>query len=298
MPSPGWLSVQKIKKMIPRPLYPLAKSTYDTVLNNIYAIKLFSLKLKIKSQYSKSFKFDIHPEDEMYRYIHEAKGMVPNQARMRYFSIGKEVLEDLENILKEVKFSVTSKKRILEFASGYGKVTRFLVSHYEPKSITVSDISQEAVDFNIQTFQTNGFFSVSNPKDLDHNNKYDLIIVISLFSHLPQKSCEAWLCKLYDLLEKNGLLIFTTHGMSILESLPTEMRQNDVVQVADGFYYREANETFGRLHPKEYGTTYISERYIRHIIDVHCLGRLRAFFQRGMSSYQDTYVIQKHATTE
>lgn len=289
------VSLDRFKSRVPRPVYPFARAVYRAALNRYYGGRLAALKKELRAQFGEGLKFDISPLDEMYRLWAEGQHDVPNLARIKYFQNGRAVVLDLARILEQQLFTPFPQKRLLDFASGYGKVTRFLVTLFDPGQITVSDIDPRAVDFIRATFHTRGFPSVTSPSDLHHTEEYDLVLVISLFSHLPLEACEAWLVKLYGLLSPGGILLFTTHGISVYQSLEPGVREEDVRRITQGFYYRKANETFGRLDVAEYGTAYVSDDYIKELICSCRLGRLCGFYPRGIDDFQDVYVVQRPA---
>lgn len=71
----------------------------------------------------------------------------------------------------------------------------------------------------MRAFGVSGFYLAGAPKDLDVAERFNVICVASLFSHLPLTLWEDWLEKLHSMLAAGGLLIFSTHGLSCLESL-------------------------------------------------------------------------------
>ena len=73
---------------------------------------------------------------------------------------------------------------MLEFACGYGRNVRHLVRRFPRATITVSDIDGGAVAFASGRFGVCGRLSASEPEALLWDDRYDLIVVPSLFSHL------------------------------------------------------------------------------------------------------------------
>jgi hypothetical protein len=74
----------------------------------------------------------------------------------------------------------------LDFAAGYGRVTRWLVSAYG--TVTVAEIEQDMIDFHTREFGVQEFVSSTDPRMLFlHDQDYD-IFVFSLFTHLPDRT--------------------------------------------------------------------------------------------------------------
>jgi 2-polyprenyl-3-methyl-5-hydroxy-6-metoxy-1,4-benzoquinol methylase len=49
----------------------------------------------------------------------------------------------------------------------------------------VSDIDHRAVDFVKDKLGVRGFYSAPTAEQLSHDQRYDVIVAVSLFSHLP-----------------------------------------------------------------------------------------------------------------
>jgi SAM-dependent methyltransferase len=201
------------------------------------------------------------------------------------------LLTDVECILGRSGVSLPHVGSFLDFACGHGRLTRFLVHRLSRNRITVSDINKEAVDFVCSTFGVQGFYSVATPEKLSHDGCSDVIFVGSLFSHLPVTIWASWLSRLYGMLTKNGVLVFSTHGMDLYNQIAPAGRK-ELETDTEGFFYGEM--TFGGggiLPPTIYGTTYVSDSYVRQVVDSRALGNLIGFYPKGLSKLQDVYVI-------
>jgi SAM-dependent methyltransferase len=261
-----------LKTVIPESLRPIARHSYRSSLEAYYAIRLLFLRSTYRRCYGRNIITTIHPRDEMYRHHRQYSG--PLHAKYNYLATGHAIVVDLEAVLRGLGRSLENSRSLLEFACGYGRVTRFLVMCVPEHAITVSDIDHSAVDFNTSQFRTRGFYSVTNPDDLVHVDKYDIIFVVSLFSHLPFDNWGAWLKKLYTMLHEHGLIIFSTHGMSMLNEVPIEVKRR-LEAPAPGFCFLRVNETEGRLATDDYGTAYVDNDYVARVVAANKLGRIR-----------------------
>jgi SAM-dependent methyltransferase len=98
-------------------------------------------------------------------------------------------------LLERADQPLVKMNHVLEFASGHGRFTRHLVKAIGPGRVTVSDVVADAVDFARQSFGVQGFVSHAVPEQLAWPRRYDLVFVLSLFSHLPRGSWGAgWPC--------------------------------------------------------------------------------------------------------
>jgi SAM-dependent methyltransferase len=194
----------------------------------------------------------IHPEDEML--VRTLPGYAnPELARAVYLRQGHEIDSTVQSILD---WSQSGHRKhaanVLDFACGYGRATRFLVSQVNPSNVWVSDIDAGAVEFQKKQFGVNGFVSCHDPRDLLCEVRFDFICVASLFTHLPRPRFEDWLERLFELLRPKGLLAFSVHDAVLAggRTMPV-----------DGFMFVAESES-RTLAKEEYGSTYVSEAYV------------------------------------
>lgn len=201
----------------------------------------------------------IHPQDEM---LINAMAGLKNEglAKAVYFRQGYEINQTLQTVLDwKVQHSVPKDKshaHVLDFACGYGRATRFLVAEVNPGNVWASDIYAEAVEFQKATFGVNGFVSHHNPDAIVCDQRFDLIFVASLFTHLPQDRFEDWLKKLHSLLKPDGVVAFSVHDQTLAHGRAI----ND-----NGFLFLAESESRS-LDKNEYGSTYVTEGYLQDAV--------------------------------
>ena len=229
------------------------------------------------------FCMDIHPNDEMYLYLAEQPNRFPDPVRS-YFESGDNMMYEFQGFLAKIGRSLSDTKSFLEFACGYGRFTRFLTRSLLPSKITVSDIADEAVDFQIETFRVRGFCSQINPLDLSMPQKYEMVFAASFFSHLPLNTWRLWFRTLYDALDDSGVLIFSTHGPKCIPN-PKASPNLD-------FLYEPKSESKW-LSPNVYGTTYVTPEFVRGVV-LEETGELPILEQpQGLWKYQDVYAVAR-----
>lgn len=166
--------------------------------------------------------------------------------------------------------------RMLDFASGYGRLTRFLVHEHLADEITVSDILEGGMEFQASQFGVRTILSATDPDHFAAPDKYDLIFVASLFTHLPPATFTRWLLRLASLLTGNGLLIFTVHDESIAPHA-----------VENGISFESRSES-RVLDVDDYGSTWVTESYVREQVPE---GFACVRMPRALAEWQDVYVI-------
>ena len=108
----------------------------------------------------------------------------------------------------------------LEFASGYGCVTRHLIKEFVDARITACDIHDQALKFISEQLQLPIVRSSHNPEAFQTGRQFDAVFAISFFSHMPKTTWPLWLKALAQQVLQGGVLIFTTHGQASLLGAP------------------------------------------------------------------------------
>lgn len=213
--------------------------------------------------------------------LHAHRGSV-EAALVGYFQTGWMAAGLLRRVLRW-RFGERQGVRLLDFAAGYGRVSRYLRPGTERAQVTVADVDPEAVEFQRRRFGFEGFVSTSDPDDLAIESRFDAIFVASLFSHLPERRFAAWLRRLVVLLEPGGVLALSTHGAEAM--LPGR------TMPAGGFYFEPVSES-RRFAEDEYGSTWVTEEFVARAIAEACGGGASwRRFPRALWHSQDLWVV-------
>ena len=237
------------------------------------------------------FNVCISPEDEMFLFeLAQTDPPDVDQAVLRYFDSARLMLSEYRPIVEGIFGRFGEVDSVLEFACGHGRFTRALLQEVEPARLTVADIYEDAVAFQASQFGVRGLTSVRDPADYPDKDRYQLILVSSLFSHLPVDTFKQWLAKLYTLLDEDGVLVFSVHDEAILPA-PLELEAN-------GMLFIPQSESRS-LEPAQYGTTFVSERFMQRVIQEACPGS-GAFVRipKGLWRYQDLYVVSRNGNRD
>lgn len=222
----------------------------------------------------------IDDRDEMLSFLVQNLEGDRERALFGYFRSGLSVADTMLQILRW-RFGDLSGVRILDFASGYGRITRFLLRDLPPERVWISDVYAGGVRFQQERFGVHGIVSTVRPEDFRCAETFDAILVTSLFTHLPEERFVAWLRVLFGLLRPGGMVLFSTHDPGLLEPCP-EMPPS-------GLLFQETSES-GSLDTRDYGSTWVTEEFVRGAVarvepsaSVHRL-------ERGLCNYQDLYI--------
>ncbi len=196
----------------------------------------------------------VHRNDMMFAFHLHHHAPDAYQALYTYFKVGARIAHGLPQVLP----NAPGLKKILDFGSGYGRVSRFLTQFFPEAEIEVSELKESSVQFQTENLGFSGFSHGYRPEGFDCDKK-DLIIAVSVFSHLPQDLFKAWMSCLVAKLNPGGRLFFTYHGSE--ESEPA-------------YHYREESEDLLLAHTDDYlqdgssyGVSHISEAWLQKFFE-------------------------------
>ena len=228
----------------------------------------------------------VHPRDEMFLYNLMGGRNSQDCATVLYFLQGHQIFLTMRELAAWRFGSLSNVDGFLDFASGFGRGTRFLLNELPPSSIWVSDIQPDAVAFQMSTFGINGRVSGGSSEELRFDREFDVVAAVSFFSHLPHERFAGWIERLLQHVSPGGLFAFSTHGDHLLPAQPDRAPQTD------GVYLAESESS--RLDPMEYGTSYVREAFVRAAIRAAAGPSAAVYaFRRGICAHQDLYVIVK-----
>ena len=259
---------------------------------NVDLVENPAIKVLIRehAKFPEDFKLNICEDDEMYLFSLSNVKDDGDRALVRYYSIGRRILESVKQVVDWHFGSFENVPSFLDFACGYGRFTRFLIQEMPPDRIWVSDIYPKAVKFQTEYLGVNGIVSTGDPENYLIDRKFDCILANSFFSHMPERTFTSWLQNLYDLLTPNGILMFSVHDETL--------RLPHVEMPAKGILFSADSESQS-LDKEEYGTTYVTEKFVREMVDRISGGK--AFVHRlekGICRFQDLYVVANQLNQE
>ena len=231
----------------------------------------------------------VSKNDLMFQYsLYHLKSLTG--AYSSYLSIGLNGARIIRKLAKRKFGDLKKANSILDFASGYGRLTRFLVLETDPDKIWVSDIKEQANDFQEKQFGVHGVSSTYIPEEFKPGRKFDLIFVASLFSHLPEDTFRRWLKVLFDLITDRGVLAFTVHDMRL-----------EVSGTPGEFKYFESNEDLLFYEVEDiiedktkYGITFVTDHYMNALFESLGIGPMQHYrYEKALGQHQDMYVVTK-----
>lgn len=229
----------------------------------------------------------IHQQDLMFAHHLYHNPGEPARALAGYFRVGHRIAAGLARLSESPANSI---ERLLDFGSGYGRVSRFLPQHFPQAEIHISEIKEGAVRFQREQFGFQAHHHGPEPEVMA-GGPYDLIIALSVFTHLPEGNGKLWLKKLSECLQPGGQLIFTFNNI--------EAKPSGISDQPDYHFYRLSEDSNLNFFPdslrdtESYGSTYISAERLQSWLDApewhwHFLGH-------QLIPNQETVLLQRKA---
>jgi SAM-dependent methyltransferase len=211
-----------------------------------------------------------------------------------YISVGISAINNIETALELAGKKFSDVRYALDFPCGYGRVLRFLRVRIDPKQITACDINEEAVNFCVSEFGVEPIVSHQEFSKIPFTKHYTLIWAGSLVTHLNQNRFTQLMQMFYNILENNGILIFTTHGMYSIERIHTygvtfpEQSELKRSLNEDGFFFTPYPQS------QDYGISLCTEEYVLRLAQ-QTSGKLHllTYKYRGWDDHQDVYCFQR-----
>jgi SAM-dependent methyltransferase len=227
---------------------------------------------------------DIHPDDFIYRFLVNHPHFISDLNRvMYYFGDGANSAKKLFDLM--ARHGGWERPSVLEFASGYGCVTRHLVKNKEIDLFS-SDIHEQAIDFLTDKIGAKAILSASVPENFSTPQQFDVVFALSFFSHMPIATWARWLVRLTQATRPGGLIIFTTQGLLSAPFVKCEA----VPEI--GFWFKRESEQ-GDLSVDEYGQTVVTEEFVTKNVRTIAGVELVEVKTGGWWEHQDVYVLRK-----
>jgi SAM-dependent methyltransferase len=236
---------------------------------------------------------EIHEDDFIYKYLLDHSGLNQNEVPALYFKTGKASAEMLRDVLRDkISLPPQTQFELLEFASGYGGVTRHLGFLLPEATVTACDIHQQAVDFIIAKIGVNAVISNSRPSAFELDNRFDVVFALSFFSHMPVRTFGPWLKALFRHVKPGGQLMFTTHG----EASNRLLWKDTIAFDSHGFYFMPISEQ-GDIDTSEYGTAICKSKFVMAQVKKYLNSAEPQFIEGLWWGHQDLYIFRKPVIT-
>jgi SAM-dependent methyltransferase len=229
----------------------------------------------------------VSSEDDMM--AHSTPGGVSH-----YFQVGVSAIELITEAMVLARRAAFP--RVLDFPCGGGRVTRHLVKFFPDSEISVSDVErakQAAVvaQFGVRPVECPSDFSAPLPE------RYDLVFVGSLLSHLDERMTVRALDFFISGLAPDGILVLTTVGRytATAASAGATKWHHPISRAIrsmnrSGFGYLELDRT---RYGVSYGATFAAPSWFLRLIESRADATVLGYKERAWDGNMDALIVQK-----
>lgn len=235
----------------------------------------------------------------IYGRIHPNDLMFSTDSPSYYRQVGYEAVGCVEEALSLTGKNLTDVNALLDFGSGFGRVTRVFAQKMPPSKISVFDVDFQgpafcSSEFGVKLLHFNGDWNAVP------FSKYDVIWAGSVFTHLSLKYSKEMLQLLTTILASDGLLVFTTHGEIALKKLMNGdygfhfskySKKVESEFASKGFSF----VPYSYYQDKNVGMTWITKENMVSLVDDAFNGELRLmkFKPGGWMNHQDVFMYYR-----
>ena len=224
----------------------------------------------------------------------------PDQwTRRRYLQVGSDALRLIVAAL--ISAGRPLPKRILDFPSGSGRVTRHLRAFFPDAEIWASDIHPNHLAFCAERFGVRTHLSVEDFSQLAFDAEFDLVFCGSLMTHLPECDARAALALIIRTLGPAGIALVTFHGRhsSHVQRHQWKYVDDDSFQIAEGaaaiagFGFVEYGERQREQlpTPSRYGISLTKPHWAIAELEADSSIRILGYSERAWDDHQDVLVF-------
>lgn len=189
-----------------------AKLVHDTLLK-LSAIRNKQANNNLKKAYPT---FLLPPDTLLYE--------TSNLNFASYFLSGQEAAAEIHSFC--TLFHPGPVQSILDWGCGTGRVTRHLPAYFPETSITGIDANPICIDWLQNNIPSINWVSGSYQIENNHlPGRYDVLIALSVLTHLPAADQPIWMKQLHSQIETNGLMWMSTHGAHYYHQLTPKQYQ-------------------------------------------------------------------------
>jgi SAM-dependent methyltransferase len=183
-----------------------------------------------------------------------------------YRQNAEEIVYQIGDSLAKAGREWESVSAALEVGCGYGRIVRELQKRLPAERIYVSDVIDEGARFTAAEFGVHKM-PVAEEAGPEWNERFDLIYLLSVYTHLPEAVIKKHLSRMEALLAPGAVFIFTTHGRGSAENAERYnqywLDKNNVLARVerDGYYFERYPYYYD-----EYGLTWLTPPAVERLI--------------------------------
>ena len=205
-----------------------------------------------------------------------------NSSRAQFLAIGRRCAADLVACFEHARDPGAKYPVWLDFGCGCGRIARHLLSNPEIDRFVGTDIDTALVSWCARHLPGRWEASSLEPPLLLPEASIDVVVAVSVFTHLPQGLQRQWLAELHRVLRPGGLLLVSTHPPSHASHLPAPYALDPQIVEVEGFAHVPSAGAFNHQ------SSFQSRGYMQRTWSPRF--RLVQFIPSGLAGYQDLSV--------
>lgn len=207
--------------------------------------------------------------------------------KRQYLEIGREVCDNISTVLTGVGRNLHDFRSIYDFGCGCGRTLRWLKDIVSDCRLFGSDVDAEAVGWCQKhlDFAECRINTALPPTDYP-NNSFDLVIAISVATHLSEEYNQRWLEELKRVLRTGGIALISVHGLPAAQDKlsPTDLEHLK----KEGVFF--CSDSFWKLYfPDFYQTCFHTPDYIRENWSRYF--EVIGHVEKGINNWQDLVIL-------
>jgi SAM-dependent methyltransferase len=125
------------------------------------------------------------------------------------------------------------------------------------------DVNCQMIEWNKNNLPAIDFSCINSLPPTNYSNwNFDLIFGISIFTHLSRESHFLWINELHRILNKNGILLLTTHGSFYKNKLSLgELKKFDAGEIVERNNAKEGLRIYTTFHPPIFIQKLIQDKF-------------------------------------
>jgi SAM-dependent methyltransferase len=217
---------------------------------------------------------------------HLRRRVSQTSSRREFESAGERVAADVMRAFESSQRVGREYRRWLDFGCGSGRIERHVARLAGACEMYGADVDREAISW-LARRRPDGRFSVidSAPPTPFPSSFFDVIYVISVFTHFDEAAEGAWLAELVRLLAPGALLIVSTLSPNLTFERP-DLTESQLCELQrTGFLFAPGKSRFNE------NTAFATRARLESVWGARL--ELRSFEEHGLARYQDLSVWEK-----
>lgn len=206
-----------------------------------------------------------------------------------FVAVGERCAADVLVALSAVGDNLRSSQSVLDFGCGCGRVAVWLNKHISEDARFVGvDVDRELVEWCQRNLAFGTFREISPLPPLPFGEgSFDLVLAISVFTHLDEARQMSWLAELHRILGVGKLLVASFDNGERTESLDTRERR----RLDEYGYVFGHTEAWRGIFPDWYGSAFHSRPYVERTFGGPF--EIVAYLKRGLNDDHDLVVLRR-----